>query len=243
MALSGLFLCVFLLGHLSGNLQLFIPGYAGRLQFNEYAVFMTTFPAVKILSYLTYFSILFHAVDGIMLTIKNRKSRPTKYAYTKPGVNSSFSSRNMAMLGTVLLLFIVLHMSNFWAKYHYDDQMPYAMAELTDDPLLQDGTIVTGGFVKESVVYFADGNVAGPVMKDLYEVVQQSFQSPILVILYLIGMLALAFHLWHGFSSGFQSLGLNHPTYTPIIKKLGYLLAVVLPVLFALIPVYMFVAF
>lgn len=243
MALTGLFLCVFLLGHLSGNLQLFLGGYAGRLQFNEYAVFMTTFPAVKILSYLTYFSILFHAVDGFLLTIKNRKARPTKYAYSKPGVNSSFSSRNMAMLGTVLLLFIVMHMTNFWAKYHFDDQMPYAVAEFSDDPLLQDGTIVVGGTVDKGLVYNTAGHVVGPVMKDLYEVVQQSFQSPILVGLYLIGLVALAFHLWHGFSSGFQSLGLSHPTYTPIIKKLGYLFAVVLPVLFALIPVYIFVVY
>lgn len=243
MALTGLFLCVFLLGHLSGNLQLFLGGYEGRLQFNEYAVFMTTFPAVKILSYLTYISILFHAVDGIMLTIKNRKARPTKYAYSKPGVNSSFSSRNMAMLGTVLLLFIVMHMTNFWAKYHFDDEMPYAVAEYSDDPLLQDGTVVIGGTVDKALVYNTEGQVVGPVMKDLYEVVQQSFQSPILVGLYLIGLLALAFHLWHGFSSGFQSLGLNHPTYTPIIKKLGYLFAVVLPVLFALIPVYIFVVY
>ena len=241
MALTGLFLCVFLLGHLAGNLQLFVGGYAGRLQFNEYGVFMTTFPAVKVLSYLTYFSILFHAVDGIMLTIKNRKSRPTKYAYTKAGVNSSFSSRNMAVLGTLVLLFIVLHLSNFWARYHFDDQMPYMTAENSTDPMLKDGTIVPGGTVDASVVFDKNGQEVGPVMKDLYGIVEQSFQNPILVGLYLIGMLALAFHLWHGFSSGFQSLGLNHPTYTPIIKKIGYLFAVVLPVLFALIPVYMFV--
>ena len=57
MALTGLFLCLFLIGHLVGNLQLFLPGYAGKLQFNEYAVFMTSNPAVKILSYLVYFSI------------------------------------------------------------------------------------------------------------------------------------------------------------------------------------------
>ncbi len=71
MALTGLFLCVFLVGHLAGNLQLI---FGTDLQFNQYAYFMTSNPAVKILSYLTYFSILFHAVDGIMLTIQNKKS-------------------------------------------------------------------------------------------------------------------------------------------------------------------------
>ena len=80
MAASGLFLCLFLTRHLAGNLQLFILTEAGRLQWNEYALFMTTNPAVKILSYVTYFSILFHAVDGLLLTMQNRKERPVKYA-------------------------------------------------------------------------------------------------------------------------------------------------------------------
>ena len=74
MALTGLFLCLFLVGHLLGNLQLL----AGRsteaaLQFNKYALFMTSNPAVKVLSWVTYLSILFHAIDGILLTIQNKK--------------------------------------------------------------------------------------------------------------------------------------------------------------------------
>ena len=99
MGATGLFLCLFLIGHLAGNLQLFLDGYAGKLQFNEYAVFMTTNPAVKLLSYLTYFSILFHAVDGLVITINNRKARPEGYAYSKPSANSLWSSRNMGILG------------------------------------------------------------------------------------------------------------------------------------------------
>ena len=71
MALTGLFLCLFLAGHLAGNLQLI---FGTSLQFNEYALFMTTNPAVKLLSYLTYISIIFHAIDGIMLTIQNKKA-------------------------------------------------------------------------------------------------------------------------------------------------------------------------
>lgn len=70
MALTGLFLCLFLSGHLAGNLQLI---FSDAKHFNEYALFMTSNPAVKILSYLTYISILFHAVDGILLTIQNKK--------------------------------------------------------------------------------------------------------------------------------------------------------------------------
>ena len=117
MALTGLFLCLFLVGHLIGNLQLIIKtGEEGRRAFNEYAYFMTHNPAIMVLSYLTYFSILFHAIDGIALFIQNKKARPVSYAYTKPSANSSLASRSMALLGTLVLVFIATHMSNFWWK-------------------------------------------------------------------------------------------------------------------------------
>lgn len=205
MAATGLFLCIFLIGHLAGNLQLFLPGESGKLQFNEYALFMTTFPAVKILSYLTYFSILFHAVDGFMLTIQNRKARPTKYAYSRPDKNTNFPARNMAILGSLILVFIVLHMSNFWVKMHWGD-LPLD----------------------------ANGN------RDLHSEVILSFKTLWYTLIYVVSMIVIGFHLWHGFQSGFQSLGLNHPRYTPIIKKTGYAFAVVVPALFAAIPVYIY---
>ena len=124
MALTGLFLCLFLTGHLLGNLQLLAGSSTeAALKFNKYALFMTTNPAVKLLSYLTYISIVFHAIDGLMLAFQNKAARPVAYAMNKPQVNSSFASRNMAVLGTVILIFIVTHMTNFWAKMHFS-QMP-----------------------------------------------------------------------------------------------------------------------
>ena len=211
MALTGLFLCLFLVGHLVGNLQLFISGEAGKLQFNEYALFMTSNPAVKILSYLTYASILFHAIDGILLTVQNRKARPIGYAHSTPGANSAWYARSMAVLGTAILVFIVVHMQNFWWRMHFGD-LPLDSA----------------------------GN------KDLYQVVMDFFNPsvnstafvPLLV--YVIAMLALAYHLMHGFQSAFQSLGLRHKKYTPIIEKVSYAFAIIVPMAFASIPVYLF---
>ncbi len=205
MAATGLFLCIFLLGHLAGNLQLFLTDEAGKLQFNAYALFMTTFPAVKILSYLTYFSIVFHAVDGFLLTIQNRKARPTKYAYSRPDKNTNFAARNMAVLGSLILVFIVLHMRSFWYEMHW--------GELGTD---------------------AAGN------RDLHTLVMTSFKNWWYTLIYVISMGVLGFHLWHGFQSGFQSLGLSHPRYSPIIKKTGYAFAVLIPLLFAVIPVYIY---
>ena len=77
-------------------------------------------------------------------------------------------------------------------------------------------------------------------MKDLHTIVVDGFTNPILVGFYVLAMIALGFHLVHGFSSAFQSLGLNHPKYNPIIRKVGYAYAIVVPAIFALIPVYMF---
>jgi succinate dehydrogenase / fumarate reductase cytochrome b subunit len=220
MGATGLFLCLFLVGHLAGNLQLFIGGAEGQLQFNEYAKFMTTNPAVKILSYVTYFSILFHAVDGILLTVQNRKARPVKYAYNKPSANSGWASRNMAVLGTLVLAFIVVHMSNFWAEMHWGEipvQTTGPEGDILDEPLKDLHSVVLGFF--------------NPAENSL---------ALAAAILYALAMVAIAFHLWHGFQSAWQSLGVNHPKYTPIIKGVGKAFSVVIPALFAIIPLYLY---
>lgn len=117
MALTGLFLCLFLVGHLLGNLQLILhTGVEGKRAFNEYAHFMGTNILIKVMSYLTYISILFHAIDGVLLTVQNKKARPNKYAYEKANANSKWYSRSMAVLGSIIFIFIVIHMQNFWYK-------------------------------------------------------------------------------------------------------------------------------
>ncbi len=215
MALTGLFLCLFLVGHLLGNLQLFQEGEAGRDAFNQYARFMTTFPLVKLLSYLTYLGILFHIVDGIVLTLANRKARPVRYAMEKGSANAGWSSRNMGILGTVILAFLVVHMQNFWYQMHFGS-IPYVD--------LPDGTQV----------------------KDLHTVVVHFFDpasNPMAlgaVGLYVLAQGAIGFHLWHGFESAFQSLGVRHAKYSPMVQALGRTFSVVVPLMFALIPVYLF---
>ena len=117
--LSGLFLVLFLLGHLLGNLQLFIPGEDGQKQFNEYALFMTTNPAVKILSVLTYSSIILHTILTIFLVLQSSNARDVKYLQSSGNANSTWGSKNMAVLGTLILVFIVIHMKSFWYEMHF----------------------------------------------------------------------------------------------------------------------------
>jgi succinate dehydrogenase / fumarate reductase cytochrome b subunit len=253
MAFTGLFLCLFLSGHLAGNLQLI---FSDALHFNQYALFMTTNPAVKILSYVTYISILFHAIDGIVLTIQNKKARPVAYAKTD-GSSSSFSSRNMAVLGTVILVFIVTHMVNFWAVMHFDKNMPLQTITIAQAGQQQEFYLTTdGGYLPKAQVdqqmvkienrtefFDAAANVKiKEGYKDLHKITIAFFKDPktglIATILYVLAMFTLAFHLLHGFQSAFQSLGLSNPKYTPIIKKFGTAFAIIVPLLFAIIPVY-----
>lgn len=211
MSLTGLFLISFLIVHLIGNLQLLDLSLEGQEKFNAYAKFMTTFPVIKIMSYVLYFGILFHAVDGIYLVLQNRKARPQGYSNWKPNRNSMWSSRNMGLLGTVILAFIILHMSQFWYTMHWGE-----------------------------VGMDAQGN------KDLAAVVIKTYQDGsagmIMVALYVIAMAAVAFHLWHGFASAFQSLGLNHKRFNPIIAKAGYAFSIIVPLAYAFIPVFILMA-
>ena len=207
MSLTGLFLILFLLVHLTGNLQLLKDdgGYA----FNIYSYFMTQNPLIKTVSYLLYLFILLHAVQGIVLWINNLRARGSKgYAVkvTRTVNTSSFASRNMAMLGLLILVFLGIHLGDFWWKMKF-------------------GTT-------PMVTY------DGQEYKDLYSLVDTSFRQTWVMVVYLISMLGLFFHLWHGFQSAFQTLGINHKKYTPLIRAVGWLYSVLVPLGFAFISVY-----
>lgn len=205
MALTGLFLVLFLVVHLIGNLQLL--KHDGGEAFNIYARFMTSNPLIKTVSYVNYTAILVHIIWAILLTQHNRKARgPEGYAVSKN--SSAWTSRNMGILGTFILIFLVIHLKGFWAEMHWGD-MPMATYE-------------------------------GKEYKDLFKVVDLAYSNIYYVAVYVFSMCVLAFHLWHGFASAFQTLGLNHLKYNPVIKFVGHTFAIIVPALFALIPIWMF---
>lgn len=207
MALSGLFLCLFLVVHVIGNLQLFKDD--GGQSFNEYTYFMTHNPLIKIVAYVNYFLILLHVFDGLMLTIANRKARGSNYAHVDQSKSSTWSSRNMGILGTIILIFLIIHMRTFWFEMKF-------------------GTMPTISY---------DGGIIE--YKDMYIVVAEAFSQTWYSILYVLSMFALGFHLVHGFQSGFQTIGLNHHKYTPVIKGVGIgVFAILIPALFAAMPLF-----
>ena len=208
MSLTGLFLIIFLIVHLTGNLQLLINDDGEK--FNLYAKFMTSNPLIKTVSYGLYFFIVLHTIQGLMLWRQNSKARSSRYAVASKST-TDFASRNMAYLGMVILIFLVIHLWQFWFQ------------------------MKTGGL--EMIAY--EGHE--PV-KDLFVAVDYAFHQWWYVLFYVVCMVVLAFHLKHGFQSAFQSLGLNHKKYTPLIKTIGAIYSIVVPLGFALIPIIIYLS-
>ncbi|WP_109830251.1 succinate dehydrogenase cytochrome b subunit [Reichenbachiella versicolor] len=208
MALTGLFLILFLVVHLAGNLQLLVDD--GGQSFNAYAYKMAHNPFIKVVSYGNFFFILLHAVIGIVLTIKNKAARKVGYHVSTKDSESTWASKNMPLLGVIILVFIVVHLMGFWAK------AKLGIGEI--------------GFVI----------IDGVEMHDLYTVVKTAYENILISGFYVISMIALGFHLSHGFQSAFQSLGLNHKKYTPLFKTVGTLYSYIVCFGFAIIPILMY---
>jgi succinate dehydrogenase / fumarate reductase cytochrome b subunit len=113
MALTGLFLCSFLIIHFLGNIAL----YTNPVQFNEYTRFMTSNPIIRIMELVLVAGFLTHIIDAVMLSRANKKAQPVKYAMDKK--QSSWYSRNMGLTGTIILVFLVIHLQSFWYGYKF----------------------------------------------------------------------------------------------------------------------------
>src|SRR5690554_2687681 len=159
------------------------------------------------------FAVIFHIAMGVVLEIQNRSKRPIKYAYNKPSANSTWMSRNMIITGIMVLLFLGLHYYDFWFP---ELQLKFIQGDMS-------GLNAAGEF-------------------RYFEELQHKFQDPIRVIIYVLSFIFLGLHLTHGFQSSFQSVGFRHRRYTPIIKRVSRIYAVVVPLGFVVIAVYHYFA-
>ena len=200
MALSGLFLIVFLAQHFTIN----ITSVFSEEIFNQFSHFMGTNPLVQfILQPILIFGVLFHFIMGFKLEIQNRKSRIKKYSKFNGAANASWVSRNMILSGIVILSFLGLHMYDFWfpeMNYKYINFLP-------EDP------------------------------NRYFEELQHKFHDPIRVTFYAISFVFLALHLYHGFASSFQSMGVNNK-YSNTLKTLTTAFALVIPAGFVFIALF-----
>lgn len=119
MALTGGFLTLFLVVHMLGNLQLFLPEGLGRASFNAYSAALTSNVGIKLAGWLTYTAIVVHAAISVAVWRRNRRGRPTPYLLERAAASSPWYARSMGSLGVVTLSFIVWHMQTFWYRYHW----------------------------------------------------------------------------------------------------------------------------
>ncbi len=200
MGLTGLFLISFLVVHVSINSAIFFND--GGQTFNAGADFMAHNPVIRIMEIVLFAGLIIHIVQALMLTLANKKARPVAYAKIDGAANSSWYSRSMGILGSLLLIFLVVHLSHFWID------------------------------TKIAVFKHEEHNT--------YLDMKEVFSHWYIVLIYLVGVISLCYHLLHGFQSAFQSLGLNHKNYTPLIKKVGVWFSIIVCLLFASMPVCMF---
>lgn len=191
MAVTGLGFCMFLAGHLAGNLTL----YAGKEAFNTYAERLHALGPIVTLAEigLLVFAVL-HISTGVILFFQNFLARPERYAVNRKAGGRTIGSATMPYTGILLLSFVIMHLLNF----HFVDK--------TD--------------------------------RTIFRIVADTFSNPVYVGLYVTAMITAAFHVSHGFWSAFQSFGLNHPEYMPMIRRIGILFSLAVGAGFGLIPFY-----
>jgi len=208
--LTGIFLTLFLVAHLSGNLSLFVPD--GGEAFNRYAEFLHDLgPLLWIAEIILVILFLTHAYIGISIYLRKKKARPVDYKYYKSQGGPSkqnFASKSMLISGSVILLFVILHVMHF--KYH----------------LFSPETYMT--------------TIDGQEVVDLARHVEVAFLNPWIVAAYTAVMILIGVHLKHGVWSAFISLGARNPKLMPVLYTVGGIIAVLLAVGFLIIPVYIY---
>ena len=112
MGITGLFLITFLIVHVSINSCIFVND-GGKI-FNVAASFMAHNILIRIMEVVLFAGIFAHMIQALILTMQNNKARPVKYAVTNGNANSKWYSRSMGVLGSLLLMFFIVHWANFW---------------------------------------------------------------------------------------------------------------------------------
>lgn len=210
MGLTGLFLIAFLVVHAGLNATIWADAFNDNdngEMFNRAAHWMGGTIVTRIAEVGLFVGILLHIVQGYMLTAYNNSRRGTGYRVNK-GYGSKWYSRTMGLLGTLILLFLIMHIWHFWVP-----------SRITHDL---------------SPAEYDAGH------HNLYERMVTVFQEPLIVGLYVLGCISLAYHLAHGFKASFRTFGVSNSRYYSMIKAVGYAFAIIVPLVFAMMPVSMY---
>lgn len=199
MAVTGVILFGYVLGHLLGNLQVFL----GPEAINNYAHFLHSHEgALWGARIILGFAVALHIVASIQLWVLNHKARPVAYI-RKDDVPASYAARTMKWSGPIIAAFVVFHVLH----------------------------LTTGDVVELHPEL-------GPSSPDAYDNVVGGFQQhPLIAVFYIVAILLLSMHLFHGLWSMFQSVGISHPRYTPLLKRFASVFAILIAAGYISIPV------
>lgn len=206
MSISGLFLMMFLLVHLIVNLML-LTGNGEA--FNRAANFMATNPAIKIVEPILAIGFIIHIIYASIITLMNRKTRPIGYIQTSSNGVTSWASKNMYILGGTILVFLVLHLANFFWKIKFGE-VPSLSYDNGLTHIEDAFSLVSGLFI--SYWWYN--------------------------LIYVAGAILLGFHLSHGFWAAFQTLGWNNKAWINRLETVAYIYALVIAIGFSIIPLY-----
>ncbi|WP_299581653.1 succinate dehydrogenase cytochrome b subunit [uncultured Sunxiuqinia sp.] len=213
MSITGLFLMMFIIVHLGINMLLIFDD-SGDL-FNQGAHFMATNPAIKIMEPVLALGFLVHIIWSLVVTIQNMKARPIGYKQLNNSKSSTWASRNMFILGSLIFVFLVMHIIQFFWKI-----------KITGDPLL------------------AHVMVGGEEMENTYALVAGLFkESLIYSLIYVVGGVLLGLHLAHGFWSAFQTIGFANTIWLKRLQFVGTIFAIIIAIGFSVIPLYFQIKF
>ncbi len=212
MALTGIFLISFLVVHVGLNACIWAND--GGKMFNTGANFMASMLVIRIMEVGLFIGIIIHVVQGLVLATANTSKRKVGYAVEYGNRGSKWYSRSMGLLGTLLLLFLIMHIYHFWIPSRFGGMWNIQPLQEID---------YTNGLGKE--------------YHNLYAEMIVVFQNPIVVILYVLGCISLAYHLMHGFESAFRTIGLHNNRYLKMLRYVGRGYSIIVSLAFAMMPV------
>jgi succinate dehydrogenase / fumarate reductase, cytochrome b subunit len=232
MAATGLMLIGFLTSHLAGNFLL-LEKFGGKEAFNNYAHWLISHPMIIPMEIGLFAIFIIHIVTAIKVSLAGKAARPQGYAMHNNLGKSSIFSRTMIQSGSVILIFLVLHLSTF--KFGSDYRVDH-INEAERAKLIESGKSEVEIDTANAVLTLAKSGKAD--VRDLHKTVVENFAKKWYSIVYILCMIVMGFHLAHGFKSAFQTLGLNHPKYNCCIAKVSNILAFIFAAGYSVFPIY-----
>lgn len=208
MALTGLFLISFLVVHAGINSCIWAND--GGVMFNKAAHFMGATVVIRVMEIGLFVGIFIHIIQGYVLEFSNRGKRKKGYSVPMGDRGSKWYSRSMGLLGTILLLFFIIHWYHFWIPSRFT-----GVEQTTVPP-------------------------SGAEVHNVYALMQVTFSELWVVIVYVVACISLCWHLIHGFQSAFRTVGVSNPKYVSLVKSAGIGYSIIISLAFAMMPISMY---